>query len=133
MSIKGFAAGQEAVGVIAIGQIATGVIAIGQVATGVIAIGQLARGFVAVGQLAYGVFAVGQLGIAVGVVGGMVGVGARRRFGWTLGLFERREHATSVWRILLYLVVVAGFVYLVAIPVWNGLFALGGAFNQRLR
>lgn len=133
MSIKWFSVGQEAVGVIAIGQLATGVVAFGQVATGVIAVGQLARGVIVVGQLAYGVVAIGQLGIGVGVVGGMIGVGARRWFGWTLGLFQRPGSARTWWRLALYAAVLAGFAYGVALPLWAGLFDVGGAFNQRLR
>lgn len=133
MSIKWFAVGQEAVGVIAVGQVATGVIAIGQGATGVIAIGQLARGIFVVGQLAYGVVAIGQLGIGVGLVGGMVGIGGRAWIGWTLGLYQKAEHLRSVWRHLVMLAIVVGFAYVVALPLWNGLFASGGAFNQPLR
>ena len=133
MSVKWFAVGQEAVGVIAIGQLATGVIAIGQRATGVVAIGQLARGVFVVGQLAYGVVAIGQLGIGVGVVGGMIGVGGRKWFGWTFGLYDRRAHPRSLWRHVIMLAVVAGFCFIVAVPLWNGLFADAGAFNQPLR
>ena len=133
MSIKWFSVGQEAVGVIAIGQIATGVIAIGQGATGVIAIGQLARGIFVVGQLAYGVVAVGQLAIGVGRAGAMVGIGGRAWVGFVLGLYQNAAHLRSVWRHLVMLAILVGFSYVVAVPLWNGLFADGGVFNQPLR
>ena len=87
--MKLFAAGQEAVGVIAIGQSATGIVAIGQLATGVVAIGQLARGVVVVGQLGLGIVAVGQLAVGVLWAGGMVGVAATSGPGVIGGLFGR--------------------------------------------
>jgi hypothetical protein len=87
--MKLFAAGTEAVGVIAVGQSATGIIAIGQLATGVVAIGQLARGVFVVGQLGLGIVAVGQLAVGVLWAGGMVGVAATSGPGLVAGLFGR--------------------------------------------
>lgn len=87
--MKLFAAGTEAVGVVAIGQSATGIVAIGQLATGVVAIGQLARGVVVVGQLGLGIVAVGQLAVGVLWAGGMVGVAATSGPGLVGGLFGR--------------------------------------------
>jgi hypothetical protein len=87
--MKLFAAGSDAVGVIAVGQSATGIIAIGQLATGVVAIGQLARGVIVVGQLGLGLVAVGQLAVGVLWAGGMVGVAATSGPGLTVGLFGR--------------------------------------------
>ena len=137
-NIKWFDVGQEAVGFVAIGQIATGVIAVGQGATGFIAIGQLARGVFVVGQLAYGVVAIGQLAVGVALTGGMVGVGARKWFGWILALLPRRSRpqpqpSVSWWRRLVLAAVCAGFWFVVALPLWNGWFGPGGVFSQPLR
>lgn len=139
MRIKWFDVGEQAVGVIAIGQFATGFLAFGQVATGVVAVGQLARGVVVVGQLAYGAAVVAQLGVSLGIVGGMIGLGARRWFGWTVGLIpisrphpEPSEH-WSIWRVAALIAIAVGFFYVVAQPVYEGLVGAGGALNQPLR
>jgi hypothetical protein len=87
--MKLFAAGTEAVGVVAVGQSATGIIAVGQLATGVVAVGQLARGVIVVGQLGLGIVAVGQLAVGVLWAGGMVGVAATSGPGLIGGLFGR--------------------------------------------
>lgn len=139
MRIKWFDVGEQAVGVIALGQFATGVLAIGQVATGVVAVGQLARGVFVLGQLGYGAAVVAQLGASVGIVGGMLGVGARRWFGWTVGLIpSSRPHPEpsqhwSVWRAAGLVALAVGFYVVVALPVYQGLLGEGGALNQRLR
>ena len=139
MNIKWVDVGQEAVGVIAIGQFATGVIAIGQGATGVVAVGQLARGVFVVGQLAYGVVAVGKLALGVGLVGGMVGLGAKAWFGLAYGFLPKRRpfpepsQSWSWWRVLGLVTLAVGFYFVVARPLYDGLFGAGGAFNQPLR
>jgi hypothetical protein len=139
-NIKWFDVGQEAVGVVAIGQVATGVIAIGQGATGFIAIGQLARGVFVVGQLGYGVVVIGQLAVGLALAGGMVGMGARKWFGWMLALLPPRSRPwpepqarLSWWRVLLLLAASVGFFFIVARPLWDGWFSTGGVFNQPLR
>ena len=139
-NIKWFDVGQEAVGFVAIGQVATGVIAIGQGATGFIAIGQLARGVFVVGQLAYGIVVIGQLAFGVTLGGGMVGLAARKWFGWILPLlpgparpWPEPQARWSWWRLLLLAAVCVGFYFVVAVPLLEGWFGEGGVFNQPLR
>lgn len=144
--MKVFAFGEEAQGIIAIGQLATGVIAIGQLATGVIAIGQVARGFIAIGQLSLGVFAIGQLGVGAVYGAGMLGfgtfgggavpvplIGIVRLRDLSRGRFRLTGDRVPIrpWRIVLCLVVFLLVVTLALIPLYGGLYGVGGVLFER--
>jgi len=143
--MRWFATGVEPVGVIAIGQVPTGVIAIGQGATGIIAVGQLARGVVAVGQVSIGVLAFGQAAIGAAWAGGMLALGGthgitllgygplghwipwRRRFP-EMPAFGNPVAAAA--RLLLFLVLIAGVVLVVLIPVFDAVIGSDAIFGM---
>jgi hypothetical protein len=87
-----FAAGNEAVGVIAFGNLATGVIAVGNLARGFIAIGNVAVGVVAIGNCGFGV-----VGVGASAAGGLVAYASAVAFPVVEGGALANHDAVGSW------------------------------------